>query len=85
MKKTTDIKLDEIYDAFDALMKAKCWNFIDGYLHDLCMRCWRTDIDILLAYATATLPAKTKLPHRKMFIDTCKHLHPNLELWKGLI
>lgn len=84
MNKTTDYELDVIYNAFDALMNAKCWDFIDEYLHNLCMRGWRTDLDYLVAYATATLPAKSKLPHRKMFMDTCKHLHPNLELWKGL-
>jgi hypothetical protein len=77
-------QLDEIYDAMDALMKAKCWTFIDNYLHDLCMKAWRTELDYLLVYATATLLAKSKLPHRKLFMDTCKHLHPDVEVWKGL-
>ena len=77
-------ELDEIYDAMDALKKAGCWNFLDQYFSDLVVRAWRTDVDILLAYATTSLACKSHLPSRVQFINTCKHLHPDKELWKGL-
>ena len=82
--KITDKQIDEIYDAMDALMKAQCWKFLNDFFTDLCPRVWRTDIDILLSYATSTLPAKSKIPSRDKFIKTCKHLFPDVELWKGL-
>ena len=84
MPNTTDKELDEVYAAMDALMLAGCWGFLDEYLHGMIMRSWRTDLDILLAIATATLPGKSKLPARVNFLDNDKRLHPNKELWKGL-
>ena len=81
---TTDVELDEVYAAMDALMLAGCWVFLDEYLHGMVMRTWRTDVDILLAIATATLPGKSKLPARVIFLDNAKRLFPGKELWKGL-
>jgi hypothetical protein len=76
--------VDEIHDAIDALLKAECWNFVDEILHNLTQRAWRTPLDELVTYATATLPAKSKLPGRERFMVTCKHLHPKDDIWKGL-
>ena len=83
-KEVSDKELDEIYNAFDALMWSGCWNFLDDFIKDLVMRSWRIELDKLLAYATASFPAKSKLPHREVFINNCKLLHPEKDLWKGL-
>jgi len=82
--KIVDKELDEIYTAIDALMKAGCWNFLNEFFEHFCQRVWRTDINILLGYATASLPGKSKIKSREKFIRTCKHLFPDVELWKGL-
>lgn len=77
-------ELDKIHDAIDVLMKNGCWDFLNDYLLDLRMKAWRTDINLLVGYATVTLPSKSKLPNRKLFVDTCKKLYPDPELWEGL-
>lgn len=79
-----DAELDELYDAIDVLMKNNCWSFLDGVLEDFIPRIWRTDIDILLGYLTATLPYKSKIPARVKFLDYCRKIHYYPELWKGL-
>jgi hypothetical protein len=80
----TDTELDEIYTSINVLMKSECWNFLNDFFSNLILRVWRTDIDILLSYATASLPGKSKMPAREQFIKTCKRLYPDVELWKGL-
>lgn len=84
MPTISDKDIDEIYDALDVLMTAKCWGFLNSLFIGLTPSAWRTDLDILLAYATASLPAKSKINSRKMFMEQCKKLHPDPELWKGL-
>lgn len=84
MSKLTDKEMDEIFLAIDSLMRAGCWNFLDEYFENFCQRVWRTDVDVLLTYATASFPGKSKIPSRARFIKTCKNLFPDVELWKGL-
>jgi hypothetical protein len=84
MSKVSDKKLDEIYAAIDALMRVGAWNFLDELFTTWETRVWRTDIDILLAYATASYPAKSNIPSRKFFMSSCLRIHPKPELWKGL-
>lgn len=84
MSEVSDKQLDEIYDAIDALMRAGAWSFLDELFVTWEMRIWRTDVDILLAYATASFPAKSKLPSRKFFMSSCLRIYPDAELWKGL-
>lgn len=84
MSEVTDKKLDEIYDAIDALMRVGAWNFLDELFISWEMKIWRTPVDILVAYATVSFPAKSKLPHRKFFMDSCFRFHPEPKLWKGL-
>lgn len=81
----SDKDLDDIYEAIDALLRAGSFKFLDELIRDWEARAWRTDVDILLAYATATLPAKSKLPSRKSFMVRCLQLHSDAELWKGLL
>lgn len=81
---STDKQLDELYDAMDALMREGCFGFINDYIRDLIPKIWRTDLIILVGYATATLCCKSKLPARKAFMDKCMELYPDKELWKGL-
>jgi hypothetical protein len=82
--KTSDKKLDEIYGVVDVLMCEGHWGFLDEFLENLIVRAWRTDIDELLAYATATLPGKSKIPSRAAFVSHCKRLFPEKGLWQGL-
>jgi hypothetical protein len=82
--KTSEKKLDEIYDVIEVLMREGHWRFIDEFLDNLIIRMWRTDIDELLAYATATFPGKSNIPSRAAFISHCKAQFPNKSLWKDL-
>lgn len=84
MNNTTDKELDELYDLIDSLMKEEDW----WLLNNLCLT-WAfpkstVTLDTRLGIATATFPAKSKLPNRKVFMTRCKELHPDAELWKGL-
>jgi hypothetical protein len=84
MKKVTNSQLDALYDAIDCLLKNGSFEFLDDVIKDKLPQIWRMDLDILLGWATVTLPAKSKLPSRKLFIETGKRYHPNKKLWKGL-
>jgi hypothetical protein len=77
-------KIDQIYDAIHALSIDGCWKFMDDFLDMLEPRVWRTDVDELVSYATATLIFKDKLKKRDKFMKTCRKFHPKKELWKGL-
>ena len=83
-KKILNKEIDKIHNAIDVLMRNDCWDFIDDILYDFTPRLWRTDIDILLSYATATFPGKSKLPSRKEFMRLCTSLHSDPKLWSGL-
>ena len=80
----TDKEIDEIYDAVDILMSNGCFGFLNEHLSHLVPMAWRMDLDILLAYVTATLPAKSQLASRARFLNKCMELHPTKKLWKGL-
>ena len=82
--KVSEEEWNEVYYAMGALMKVSAWNFINDILLDATLKVWRTELDILMIYASATLPAKDKLKARPRFIDRCKKFHPNPRLWKGL-
>jgi hypothetical protein len=84
MSKIGDKELDEIYRVVDVLMRNGCWEFLDDFLENLIVRAWRTDVDELLAYATATLPGKSNIPSRAAFVSHCKRLFPGKKLWQGL-
>jgi hypothetical protein len=80
----TEPEIDEIYDAVEALMDEGCFGFLNEHLFHLTPMVWRMDIDILLAYATATLVEKNKLPAREGFLNQCRKMHPGRKLWDGL-
>jgi hypothetical protein len=82
--KTYDSEIDEVYNAIDALMREGCWKFLNELFVTWEQRVWRMDIDILLAYATASFPGKSNIPARKMFMDKCLRVYPDKDLWKGL-
>jgi len=83
MSKVVDKELDEIYTAIDSLMRAGCWNFLHEHFKALEQQTWRLDVDVLLTYATVSLPGKKKIPSRERFIKSCKMRHPDVD-WKGL-
>ena len=80
----TDKELDELYDTADLLMKKGRWSLIDDLLEYYAGAAWRMDVDMLLGWATVTLPAKSKLSKRVQFIDSCIKCHNEPDLWKGL-
>lgn len=80
----TDKELDELYDTADLLMKKGRWSLIDDLLEYYAGAAWRMDVDMLLGWATVTLPAKSKLSKRVQFIDSCIKFHNEPDLWKGL-
>ena len=84
MNKNIDKRLDVIYTTVDVLMNGGCWQFLDEHLTEVATKAWRLDVIELIAYATATLPGKSKLPNRKNFISHCKRLFPEGGNWKGL-
>jgi hypothetical protein len=73
-----------IYDGVEALMKAEEWEFLNKHIDILVMSVWRTEIDELLSYLTATLPCKSKLPARERYFRMCKQLFPDEKIWDGL-
>ena len=84
MAKITQAELDDVYDTINILMKNSKWGLLTSLFECWEMMAWRTDLDILLGYATASLPGKSNIRSRAKFIETCKRLHPDPELWKGL-
>ena len=83
--------IDIIYDEVDRLMNQNDWNqlslrltIIVDMASDYSLVRKDYSLDELLAWATATLPAKSKIKSRPMFIAKCKELHPDPELWRGL-
>ena len=76
--------IDIIYNEVDRLMHQSDWNYLSHKLSIIADMASDYSLDELLAWATATLPAKTKIKSRPMFIAKCKELHPEPELWKGL-
>ena len=82
-----DKEIDDIYDTADILMKKGRWSLLDNLLEFYAMTAWRMPLDLLLTWATVTLPAKSKLKNRGQFIEACLKFHsdPNEpDLWKGL-
>jgi hypothetical protein len=82
--KITDKQLDDVYDTLDYLMTKGQWTILEDLFIYWGQTAWRTELDLLLAYATASLPAKTKIVNRPAFIKQCMKFHPDPELWKGL-
>jgi hypothetical protein len=79
-----DFQIDEVYDVIDTLMKIGNWKLMDIYFDRWIHEVNCVHLDILLARSTASLPVKTKLQRRSVFIERCKKTHPNPTLWKGL-
>lgn len=83
----TTKEIDAIYDAADMLMKEGHFFLIDDLLEYYGLGAWRLDIDLLMSWATVTLPAKNKLKRRGFFMEKCLKFHSDPkepDLWKGL-
>ncbi len=74
-------KIKEIHISVDVLISSKCFWILNDIFYGLSLRAWRTDVDELLEYATASLSGKDKIPSRKHFIETCQKLYPDVD-WK---
>lgn len=82
-----DSQLDEIYDTADYMMRRGYWHTLNELFECMTNKVWRTDLNILLGWATATLPGKSKIPNRARFMDECLKHHSDAnepDLWKGL-
>jgi len=82
--KPTDQDIDEIFDLADKWMRIECWFVLDEILEHITEYICKYDINWLVTWATATLAGKHKLEKRKEFLDKCKELYPDNDLWKGL-
>lgn len=76
--------LDTIYNLIEELIQDQDWWLLNGLCITWSSEHSTADLDVRLGIATATLPVKNKLQDRKLFIDACKRLYPDVELWKGL-
>jgi hypothetical protein len=76
--------IDIIYNEVDRFMHQNDWNHLSHKLIVIADMASDYSLDELLAWATATLPAKSKIRNRSMFIEKCKQLYPEPELWRGL-
>lgn len=64
---------DEIFDTIDLHLRKAEYNKVEEILKAVK---FESDVDILLAYLTASLPAKSKLPSRQLLIDRVRELVP---------
>lgn len=80
----TDKELDEVYDNAELLIVRGRWSLIDDILEYYGNCAWRMDIDLLLAWATATNMYRAKLKNRKVFLARCMEFHKDPDLWVGL-
>lgn len=83
----TDKEIDDIYAAADLLMKKGRWSLLDELMEFYADTAWRMPLDILITWATVTLPVKSKLKNRQWFIEECLKYHSDPDdpqLWKGL-
>ena len=86
-KKMTDADIDGIYETADLLMTKGRWSLLDDLLEFYADAAWRMPLDLLITWATVTLPAKSKLKNRGRFIEACLKFHSDHDdpnLWKGL-
>lgn len=84
----SQLELDVIYDSVDELARAGNFVDLDGWLQKLSLN--DQDNDCLLAWLTATLSVKTKLPGRVDFVCRVttvlmKRGEKTSELLKGLV
>ena len=79
-----DDKIDCIYDNVDYLMRSAEWKILNSLSSAWESNAHNIDLNLLLAFATASLPGKSNIPARAEFIEKCKELYPKPELWKGL-
>jgi len=80
----TSKEIDVIYEGVEALLKAKAWEFLDKHMELMIMSIWRTEIDELIVYLTATRCVKSKLPSRAKYFAACTALFPDQEMWKDV-
>jgi hypothetical protein len=84
----TNTEINPVYDAVYLLMNAGEWSILNDITECYVVVVENLSIDVLLTWATATLPAKSKLKNRVRFMDACLKFHsspkdPNL--WNGLL
>lgn len=79
-----DQRLDKLYDEVDLLMREGKFEELNLLIKRLIVKDLETDI--LLGYLTATLPAKSKLPFRQVFVARCcKTIKDRGEFEEGLL
>ena len=76
-----DSEIDIIHDYIDLLLRKEQYFVIDSILLSLYLREIK-DVDEILSYLTATLPAKSKLANRIYFITKLRKIDE--KLLKGL-
>lgn len=83
-KQVSDKDLDNIYDYVNDMMCKNEWHDLGRMFLMLIGAVNAMQLDIMLAYATASLSGGRRIRHRRRFINLCKRRFPGKELWKGL-
>lgn len=74
----SDGDIDWVYDCFDELLLSHQYELCDRIIQK--SDAGRCSVDLLLAIATITLPAKSKLPSRHKFLENIILTHRDLIL-----
>jgi hypothetical protein len=82
--KVKDVDIDNILLYVDSCMKRGEWDVLSDIFYNLIPQAEIMPVDIILTYVVGTLPGASKIRYRRAFIDKCKKLHPDVELWKNL-
>lgn len=78
-------ELDIIYEYVDDMCQKGEFESLDRIFKGF--RAEEMELDAILAYIISSLPAKSKLPNRWIFIDKAKQIYKDSEypkLWDGL-
>lgn len=72
----TDEQIDFVYSEVEGLLQAGDFQILDDFLKWYATGEMSTDEDRYLAFLTASLPAKSKLPSRPAFFKMCQGIFP---------
>ena len=83
--KTLNANIDELYDLIDVKMREGKFDELNAFFAFICRDIYMFNLDTCLAFLTATLPAKSKIPQRDVFFSKMmKRTQEQPDLLKGL-
>ncbi len=76
---TKEVNIDPIYDIIDAMLRDGKFDLVDAMLSQVDMS---GDVDVLLAYLTATFSAKSKLHNRASLFHRVEQVLKERDEWR---